>query len=326
MKLKINGVILVRKYYYVSEKEITKADSTLSNFIIFEQATSSEREQFLKEYALPNDVFSFFDMPAIAPRIEYLKNTRLGDTMIFVVANISEHPENLSVEKRLESHTFILGNNQLFWIINEGSSNLDEEFFDTILDSNITFENIIMSVGLLTYKHFTRELFKQKENIDYLDEQTEHRTSNEILINVTSTEKNMVMLEHTLDMQELAFSRLLEDRDFLERLDDEELTHDIKWYNRQVNKLVHLYRDLLDAVSSLYSDVMSNNLNSLMKFLNSISLILASSGLIAELWGMNTGGLPGESHNFGTFIMFSISFIAGLSMYLYLNRKKFFDD
>jgi magnesium transporter len=69
---------------------------------------------------------------------------------------------------------------------------------------------------------------------------------------------------------------------------------------------------------------MSNTLNMLMKFLSSISLILASSGLIAELWGMNTGGLPFESNDYGTLIMIFIAFIAGLSMYIYLRRKNFF--
>ena len=189
-----------------------------------------------------------------------------------------------------------------------------------------TLESIILNAGLISYKHFTKELKKQKETIDLLDYQANHRTSNQILIDVANTERDMVLLEHTIDTQELAFSHLLENKEFLEKLNDENLTHDIEWYNRQVNKLVHLYRDLLDTVSALYSDIMSNSLNKLMKFLSSLSLILASSGLIAELWGMNTGGLPGENSDYGTLILFSVAFIAGLIMYLFLRKNKYFND
>lgn len=96
------------------------------------------------------------------------------------------------------------------------------------------------------------------------------------------------------------------------------LIHDVKWYNRQVNKLVHVYRDLFDAVSSLYSDIVSNNLNRLMKFLSSLSIILAASGLIAEMWGMNTGSLLFENHEFGTLIMIIVALSAGLLMYIFL--------
>ena len=321
------GGVIMQKHYFVTDQEIREVEPSISNFTILEQASFTEREQLLKDYSLPQDVFNFFDMPAVAPRIEYLTNPYLGDTLIFVLANISESPGDLPVEKRLESHTFILGEEKLIWIINGGNSDLDEEITDEIeISSQITLESVILSIGLQCYKNFEKELYRQKDQIDFLDEQANHKTSNQLLIDIASTEKNMVMLEHTLDVQERAFSQLLNDENFLQRLNDEKLVHDIKWYNRQVNLLVHLYRDLLETVSGLYSAIMSNNLNSLMKFLSSISLILASSGLIAELWGMNTGGLPGENHSYGTLIMFSLAFLSGLSMYIYLNKKNFFDD
>ena len=312
--------------YQLTKNGLIKSEEPFGNLIIFKQATSSERAHFLEKHDLPSDVFNFHDMPSIAPRVEYVTSDKLGPTTIFVNANILENSNSDSVEKRLESHIFILSNQQLFWFINEGASNLFEEFLEKKGYLTQTLESIILNAGLISYKHFTKELKKQKETIDLLDYQANHRTSNQILIDVANTERDMVLLEHTIDTQELAFSHLLENKEFLEKLNDENLTHDIEWYNRQVNKLVHLYRDLLDTVSALYSDIMSNSLNKLMKFLSSLSLILASSGLIAELWGMNTGGLPGENSDYGTLILFSVAFIAGLIMYLFLRKNKYFND
>ena len=124
----------------------------------------------------------------------------------------------------------------------------------------------------------------------------------------------------------LSSSNLIDHSSFLELLDNDTLVHDVKWYNQQVNRLIHVYRDLFDAVSSLYSGIVSNNLNVLMKFLSSISIVLAASSFIAELWGMNTGGLPFESNNFGFFIMFTIAIFSGFIMYLFLKSRHFFDD
>ncbi|SPT61013.1 Uncharacterised protein [Aerococcus viridans] len=76
-------------------------------------------------------------------------------------------------------------------------------------------ESVILSTGLQYYKNFEKELYRQKEQIDFLDEQANHKTSNQLLIDVASTKKNMVMLEHTLDVQERAFSQLLNDENFL---------------------------------------------------------------------------------------------------------------
>ncbi len=312
--------------YQLIEGELEKRDAATGNFILYKQATSEERDQFIEAYELPSDVFKFYDVPFIAPRLEYLTTSKLGDTLIFVLASISEYSEKKSVEERLESHTFILSENQLVWFINEGASNLDEELFQSERNEFNSLEGILMRASLLSYKHFTVELRRQRETIDYLDEQADHKTSNQILIDVADTERDMVMMEHTIDTQDQAISRLLEDKDFLANLDDEKLVHNIIWYNRQVNKMVHLYRDLLDTVSGLFSDIMNNTLNKLMKFLSSLSLILASSGLIAELWGMNTGGLPGEQSEYGTLILFGVAFLAGLVMFLYLNKKSYFDD
>lgn len=143
---------------------------------------------------------------------------------------------------------------------------------------------------------------------------------------ISQTEQKLVILEHTIESQEIAFSNLLDCSSFVELPDNNLLIHDVKWYSQQVNRLIHVYRDLFDAVNSLYSGIVSNNLNVLMKFLSSISIVLAASSFIAELRGINTGGLPFESNNFGFFIMFTIAIFSGFIMYLFLKSRHFFDD
>ncbi len=312
-------------YYLVNDQGIQTADDTNYNLEIYKSPSHDEKQNFINTYNLPKDVFYFDDMPEIAPRIESLKNDHLGDVSIFVISNVKTNGTGQSVEQRLESHTFILTNKKLFWFMDKNISKIDQLLFDAEDGAINSLESVIAKTGLIAYKNFAIELERQKKRIDDFHKLAITSTSNEVLISVADTERDMVMLQHTIETQEIAFDRLLEDEAFITNLANDFLVYDIKWYNRQVNQLVEVYRDLLDATSSLFTDIMSNNLNQLMKFLSTLSLILASSTFIAGLWGMNTGGLPFEEHEYGTLIMLIVSFLAGLFMYIYLKNKDRFN-
>ena len=45
--------------------------------------------------------------------------------------------------------------------------------------------------------------------------------------------------------------------------------------------------------------MMDNHLNNLMKYLDSIALIISIPALISGIWGMNVGGLPGKENELG---------------------------
>lgn len=316
----------MNKTYKITSNGLEKTDAQDSILRIYRDPSDDERIDFIQELDLPEDVFDFDDIPHVAPRIESLYNENLGDTLIFVFSNIIDVDDNTSVEKRLESHTFILGQEVLFWFMNDKDSTLDEEFLKKKGSQTDSLQSILLNAGLISYTNFTDELHKQKRVIDELNERAINTTSRDVLIDVSDTERNMVMLQHTIDTQEKAFTKLLEDEEFVEKLGHPFLVHDIKWYNRQVKKLVHVYRDLLDTASSLFSDIMSNNLNKLMKFLSSLSLVLAATSLIGELWRMNTGGMPFEESGYGSWLMMGIALLAGIGMYLFLKNKEYFDD
>lgn len=281
---------------------------------------------FIKQYNLPYDLFYFDDIKPIAPRYEHFKNNLLGDALILVLSNIKPHADFSNVEERLETHVFILTKNKLFWFIKQSHSTLDAEVIHKRGSHYISLEAIILHTTLQLYMNFTEELSFQKMQIEYLNDQSDRATSNSLISQVADTEQNLVILEHTLKMVDYAVHQLLADDRFKNKFENERLYHDIQWYNFQINKLVHIYRDLFDAVSSLYSDLINNNLNQLMRYLSSLSLVITTSALIASLWGMNTGGLPFHKHPLGTLIMIGFSIFAGFIMYQFLKRKKFFDD
>lgn len=116
----------MNKTYKITSNGLEKTDAQDSILRIYRDPSDDERIDFIQELDLPEDVFDFDDIPHVAPRIESLYNENLGDTLIFVFSNIIDVDDNTSVEKRLESHTFILGQEVLFWFMNDKDSTLDE--------------------------------------------------------------------------------------------------------------------------------------------------------------------------------------------------------
>lgn len=313
--------------YIIKNNMLVLADSTDHiDVTIFKNYTKVDENAFIEKYSLPRNIFYLNESEPTAPRYEKILNPILGETLIIVLSNISFPLSPTSVEERIEHHVFILSKHNLFWFIDNPHSTLDIKLMEehpTIFTSR---ESIILYISLLSCINYKKELDSQKAQIQFLNKQADRASNVNLISQVALTEQDLVILQHTIDSHELAIRNLLDDKEFISIVNNEELVHDVKWFNHLVNKEIDMYRDLFDTVSNLYSDIINNNLNQIMRYLSSQSNIIAVSALIAGLWGMNTGGLFFEDHSFGTVIMILISIVAGYIMYHYLKTKNFFDE
>lgn len=65
-----------------------------------------------------------------------------------------------------------------------------------------------------------------------------------------------------------------------EKLNDKKLLYNIKLRQVHAEELITISRDLLETVGGLFSDMMDNNLNHLMKYLDFAALIILIPALI----------------------------------------------
>ena len=85
-----------------------------------------------------------------------------------------------------------------------------------------------------------------------------------------------------------------------------------------------IYSDILNGTMDAYASIISNNLNGVMKFLTSITIVLAIPTMISSFWGMNVN-LPFQDNKFGFIIMIVISVILTLLVTWWLKRKDMLD-
>lgn len=97
----------------------------------------------------------------------------------------------------------------------------------------------------------------------------------------------------------------------------EDLMEDVIIENKQAIEMVEMHRNILESMMDAFASIISNNLNIVMKFLTSVTIILAIPTMVSSFWGMNVDvPLVGNHLAFGVIIVMSIIFAAVIGMVL----------
>ena len=84
-----------------------------------------------------------------------------------------------------------------------------------------------------------------------------------------------------------------------------------------------IYSDILTGTLDAYASIISNNLNVVMKFLASITLVIAVPTMISSFWGMNVV-LPFETSSIGFPIIITVCVVLTLIVAWWLKKKDMF--
>ncbi len=308
--------------YQISESGIVETKSTKqANWLVLKNASQNEIQAIIEQFKLPNDIFIGADQAEEVTRFEKLNKTDLPDSYSLVLMNLSAHTKQ-KIETRLEPVSFVISDELLITHVS-GNSDFVDRLLEKYGSETTSAQRLISFAILMTYTHFIKELFELKKIIDELDQAARRTTENVELFRLADTERRIVYLDHTLQDQAETLSVLWQEKSFINRVEDEALIYDIKLRQRHADKLVRVYRDLLETIGGLFTDMMDNNLNHLMKYLDSAALIISVPALIAGIWGMNTGGMPGKSSSLGFFLVMGLAVVLTFVVAIHLKHKDF---
>ena len=105
--------------------------------------------------------------------------------------------------------------------------------------------------------------------------------------------------------------------------EDEDLLEDVIIENKQAIEMVEMYSNILMNMSDTFASIISNNLNIVMKFLASITIILSVPTTIFSLWGVNVP-LPFQENEWGFFLVITVAMICSAVAVALLWMKKLF--
>ena len=216
-----------------------------------------------------------------------------------------------------------------------------DDFFITVsLSKNIviqTFEKLKMK-NFETYKKsrfifqilytnatfFLRYLKQINKETEIAESTLKTSMKNKELLKLLSLEKGLVYFTTSLKSNELVMEKAMRGKIIKLYEDDEEILEDAIIENKQAIEMSKIYSDILNGTMDAYASIISNNLNGVMKFLTSITIVLAVPTMISSFWGMNVG-LPLQNSPYGFIVMIIISIILTVLVTMWLKKKDMLD-
>ena len=114
------------------------------------------------------------------------------------------------------------------------------------------------------------------------------------LMELHGLESTLVYFATSLRANATVLDRLTRYKRLEQYPDDRELLDDVIVEIRQAIEMTSIYRDDIKGTRELFSSILDNRLNNAMKYLTSITLLMAVPTVISGLYGMNvqSDGMP----------------------------------
>ncbi len=187
--------------------------------------------------------------------------------------------------------------------------------FQTYKKSRFIFQ--ILYLNSSYYLDYLKKINKETEIAEYI---LKNSMKNKELLKLLTLEKGLVYFTTSLKSNELVMEKTMRGKIIKLYEEDEEILEDAIIENRQAIEMSQIYRDILNGTMDAYASIISNNLNGVMKFLTSITIILAVPTMISSFWGMNVE-LPFQHNSMGFVIMIFVAVVTTLLVTWWLNRK-----
>lgn len=263
----------------------------------------------------------------IRDALDYEEKARIDkeeddNTILFVVdVPISEKGEENEIYTTMPLGMIVV-RDEFFLTVSLRKNKIIESFekrkiknFQTYKKTRFIFQ--ILYLNSSYYLNYLKQINKETEIAEYI---LKNSMQNKELLKLLSLEKSLVYFTTSLKSNEIVMEKTLRGKIVKLYEEDEEILEDAITENRQAIEMAQIYSNILNGTMDAYASIISNNLNGVMKFLTSITIILAVPTMISSFWGMNVK-LPFENSPMGFLTMVLIAIIMTIAVTLWLNKK-----
>ena len=193
--------------------------------------------------------------------------------------------------------------------------------FYTHMKTRFIFQILYRNATL--YLNYLRIIDRRSDSIE---QKLHEATRNKELIELLELEKSLVFFTTSLKANEIVLEKLLKFSAIKKYPEDEDLIEDVIVENKQAIEMANIYSGILNGTMDTFASVISNNQNSVMKFLTTITIVLSIPTMIASFYGMNVKSfsMPFADSEWGFPIVIGISLIITLIIVFIFRKKDLF--
>jgi magnesium transporter len=181
----------------------------------------------------------------------------------------------------------------------------------------------VLHMFFQTAKKYLFYLHEINRHVDILEDELQLSSRNKELLALLKYQKSLTYFTTALKSNELLMERLQRSQVFRTYPEDEDLLDDVLTENQQAIEMTNISTNILSSMMDAFASIISNNLNAVMKFLASITIVLSLPTLITSFFGMNVH-LPFEENPAAALIIILLSLMLSISAaYLFWKRDWF---
>jgi len=181
----------------------------------------------------------------------------------------------------------------------------------------------ILRILLTTATQYLAYLREINHTVELVEDRLQASMKNKEVLDLLKYQKSLVYFTTALRSNELMMERLQKTPLFHRYPEDEDLLEDVITENQQAIEMVGIASNILSSMMDAFASIISNNLNVVMKFLASITIVLSIPTIVTSYFGMNVD-LPLQGNDFA-FLWIIVIFLAIslLIVYVFIRKKWF---
>ena len=278
--------------------------------------TEKELSKISNIIEMPQDVISSLKDMDEMPDMERDEN------FLFI---ITRTPQKNSNNAKLEYSTIPLGiiilDNYLITLCFNENDVIDELKTKKIYTTKKIQTTLVML--LISARIYLRYLNDINKKLHIIQEGLKKTTKNKDIFGLLNIQKSLVYFSTSLKSNQFLIDRLTKTKVFTQFEHDKDLLEDTTEENKQAIEMTNIYTNIITSMTDTFSSVISNNLNTVMKLLTSITLILMLPTLVSSIYGMNIP-LPLQHSPHAFLITMIISVALAIIGVIILWKKKLF--
>jgi len=181
----------------------------------------------------------------------------------------------------------------------------------------------VLYVLLETATRYLAYLREINRAVDHVEDQLQKSTRNREVLELLKYQKSLVYFTTALHSNEVMMERLQRMRMFNQYDEDEELLEDVITENQQAIQMTNINAEILSGMMDAFASIISNNLNTVMKVLTALTIIVSIPTIVSSFFGMNVR-LPFDEHPLAYVGILVLSLILSIgTAYIFFRRDWF---
>ncbi len=306
----------MRKYLYAEKTGFAEKTQWIPNsWVNVETPDINDIQYLIQELHVPESFLSDIEDTDERPRIDYEGNWLLTILRIPII----------SKDETIPFSTVPIGimtNDEVIVTVCYFKTEVISDFIRYTQRKQLMVQNkyeLIMRLIHSSAVWFLKYLKKINNEITQAENALAKSIRNEDLLRLMNLQKSLVFFNTSIRGNEVMLTKL--QSIFKEPVYhiDNDLIEDVDTELKQAHNTVNIYSDILTGTMDAFASVISNNVNTIMKRMTSISIILMVPTLIASFYGMNVVNYW-EEWDYG-FLVIVVGAVALSALAFYIFRK-----